>query len=117
MDYLGIIVTDDLDMKALAANYDKRMLPVRSLQAGADLLLYCNEPLSPPMALESLENALVDGMLSEHTVTACLKRISEVKKEHLQNPEPLSIEKINAIVGSAANKAISETIVKGLPSV
>src|SRR6185312_13590188 len=55
--YRGLVISDDLDMKALAAFHPKELIPVRALQAGCDLLLYCNEFDQPPMALEAIQKA------------------------------------------------------------
>ena len=88
LNYQGLVMTDDLDMKALAKNYDRAMLPVRSLQAGADILLYCNEPASPPMALDSLEKAVRDGALKMSDLQNSLKRIHSFKSLHLKDITP-----------------------------
>lgn len=81
--FSGVIVTDDMDMKALAKHYDRAQLPVRALSAGADMVLYCNEPDIPPMALDALEKALVDGALSAIDLKASSERIAKLKSDYL----------------------------------
>lgn len=61
--FKGIIVTDDLGMKAMTKYFPAEEIPVRAIQAGCDLLLYCNEPETPPTALEAIQKAIKDGQL------------------------------------------------------
>ncbi|MFN3454756.1 MAG: beta-N-acetylhexosaminidase, partial [Pseudobdellovibrio sp.] len=88
LKYKGLIITDDLDMKAMAIHYDKKSIPVRSLQAGADLILYCNEPESPPLAIEAIMEAVAQGQHPKSELQYTLNRILDVKKLKLINPDP-----------------------------
>ena len=53
--YKGLIISDDLDMKALSLHFKTQEIPIRALKAGCDLLLYCNEPAQPQKAMNALE--------------------------------------------------------------
>lgn len=83
LGFAGVVITDDMDMKAMAKYYDRAQLPVRALLAGADMILYCNEPDIPPMALDSLERALNDGVLKEANLRQSYARIAKLKADHL----------------------------------
>lgn len=111
--YRNIIISDDLDMKALSKHHPLEEIPVRALQAGCDLILYCNEFDHPPMALEALKKALKDGQLTAHTLDESYQRIINMKKSMLQNPDPWPFEKAAAIIGCAEHKALSEAIATG----
>jgi beta-N-acetylhexosaminidase len=113
LKYRGLIITDDLDMKALAKNYDQAMLPVRSLQAGADLLLYCNEPQSPPRALDSLEKALADGQLHATHIEGIRKRVLAMKKENIPHPDPLDMASAAKLIGHPDHLKLSQAIAQG----
>lgn len=110
LKYRGLIITDDLDMKAMAKHYDKDQIPVRALQAGADLLLYCNEPASPPVALESLMGAVAQGQLNKADIEATHKRILDVKKVKLLRPDPIPLEEALQIIGSPEHQYLAECI-------
>lgn len=98
--YRGIIITDDLDMKALTKHYPKEDIPVLALQAGATMLLYCNEPKSPVRAVQSIAKALSDGKLNEDIIHENNKIILDLKQKKLKNPiEPFSLEKAQQIIG------------------
>ncbi|MBC7740650.1 MAG: beta-N-acetylhexosaminidase, partial [Bdellovibrionaceae bacterium] len=91
LKYRGLIITDDLDMKAMAKHYDKAQIPIRAMQAGADLLLYCNEPASPPIAIEGMIDAVAQGQLSKSDLEKSHSRILDVKKLKLLSPDPRPI--------------------------
>src|SRR5690606_35592474 len=79
--YRHVVISDDLDMKALTNNYDRKDIPVLALQAGCDMLLYCNDPTSPPIGLEAVRAALSDGRLSVNDISASLKRVEALKAD------------------------------------
>lgn len=111
--YKGVIVTDDLGMGAMVKNFGAEVIPVRALQAGVDILLYCNEPDAPPKAIESIERALDTGHLSIDQMKASFQRIKAFKQMHLKesqltfNPEQLSL------VGCAEHQSLSLAIQEG----
>lgn len=111
--YKGLVISDDLDMKALAKNYDPRSIPVRALQAGNDILLYCNEAASPPIAIENIEKALVDGHLTADHLKASHQRILKFKADLLGNYQPESMDHVSKIVGHANHLKLSQAIQDG----
>ncbi len=58
--YRQLVVTDDLDLGALAKNYSVAEIAVRALEAGNDILLYCNKFDHPQIAIDAIEKALKD---------------------------------------------------------
>ena len=111
--YKGLIITDDLDMKALAKHYDKAFIPVRALQAGADLLLYCNEPESPPKAIEGIQKAIADGQLKKADLENTYKKILTMKRENIPHPDPISFEAAMKLIGHADHSKLSQGIANG----
>lgn len=108
--YEGLLITDDLDMKAMAKHYDPEKIPVRSFQAGADILLYCNEPNSPPKALAAVKKALRSGELNQSELEKSLARVLKLKTEFLKNPDPPAIGDALHIVGSPDHHKISQSM-------
>lgn len=97
--YRGLVVTDDLGMKAMTKHYGIEEVPVRALKAGADLLLYCNDPEVPPQAVESILEATAQGILNESDLNESYRRILDLKKMKIQHPDPLPMEEVSKIVG------------------
>ena len=114
LKYRGLIITDDLDMKALAKHYDKEQIPVLAMKAGADLLLYCNEPESPPAAIEALITAVAQGQLDTGDLESTRARILEVKKLKILSPDPRPLEEAMLVIGSEENRKFSECIAQGM---
>ncbi len=112
--YRGLIITDDLDMKAMAKHYDKAEIPVRSFEAGADLLLYCNEPESPPIAIESVVQAITTGRLSESNLKEIHAKVMAAKKEKSGMVNPLSFEKAMEVVGHKDHQYLAQCLRKNI---
>lgn len=110
MKYKGLIITDDLGMKALAKYHDREQIPVKAMQAGAELLLYCNEPDSPPVAIESLLSAVAQGQISKADLEYSHKRILDVKKIKILNPDPQPIEEAMEIIGCDEHQKLAQAI-------
>ena len=109
-----LVISDDLDMKALTKHYDRAFIPVRALQAGVNILLYCNEPESHRIAFEAVEAAVRDGKLDPKIVTDNHRRILDLKKERLPKPEPLGMEEVSRIVGHPDHIRLSKAITSGV---
>ncbi len=116
LNYQGLIVTDDLGMKALSKEHTVKEISVRAVQAGVDLLLYCNEPSSPPLALEALQDALYaqnkELCLSIKQVEKTHQRILEHKRKYLTHPDPLPIETTINLIGFKEHLELSHFINK-----
>lgn len=110
MRYKGLIITDDLDMKAMAIHYDAKKIPVRSLQAGADLLLYCNEPESPPKAFAEVEKGLRDQAIAASHIEDVHQRVLELKSEMLAHPDPGPLAEALRIIGNPEHQRISQAM-------
>lgn len=113
LKYKGLVITDDLDMKAMAKHYDKAQIPVRALQAGADLLLYCNEPESPPVAIEALIGAVAQGQILKSELEQTCQKILDLKKVKLLTPDPRPIEEALEVLGCAEHQYLADCIRNG----
>lgn len=111
--YKNLIITDDLDMKALASHYPVEKIPVLAMQAGCDILLYCNIFERPPMALEALKKALKDGQLQAADIEDKYKRVVALKKEFFTQPDPLPLDEAKNIIGHPDHLRLSKAIQDG----
>lgn len=114
MRYRNLIISDDLDMKALANHYPVDQIPVMALNAGCDILLYCNEPDHPPLALEAVKKAFSDGKLSAPMLEESLKRVLSLKREKLTQPDPASFQEASKIIGHPEHLKLSKAIAEGV---
>lgn len=114
LKYQGLIITDDLDMKAMAKHYDKAEIPVRSLEAGADLLLYCNEPESPPIAIAAVVKAIESGRLKKSDLEAIHQKILSAKAEKTGMINQLSFDQAMEIIGHKNHQNLAECLRKNI---
>ena len=82
MGYKGVVVTDDMDMGALAKHYTFGDMAVQSIQAGSDILLVCHEYEHMQAAYNGLMKAVKDGTISKERLDASVKRILLMKLSH-----------------------------------
>lgn len=74
----GVVITDSLDMGALAG-YDNGEVCVKFLEAGGDILLGIPDIEA---ALTALETAVTDGRLTESRIDESVQRVLELKIAH-----------------------------------
>ncbi len=75
----GVIMTDDLQMQAIASRYGFKEAVQRAVLAGADLLIVGNNLERNPDALEqgvqAVQELLDQGRISEKRIHASLQRV------------------------------------------
>ncbi len=81
LDYKGLILTDDLDMGAITANYGRGADVRLAVEAGADMALICHATETLPQAVKALED------LGEYRVQDSAKRLARVQKRLGRTPD------------------------------
>ena len=79
MGYNGVVVTDDMDMGALAKHYTFGDMAVQSILSGSDILLVCHEYEHMQEAYNGLMKAVKDGRISKERLDESVKRILLMK--------------------------------------
>lgn len=113
LKYRNMIITDDLDMGALKKHFDKATIAVRALQAGANILLYCNEPESPRIALDAIEKALRDKNLDPQVVAENHRRVLELKRATVSKIAPLDAGEASRFIGHPDHLRLAKAIAAG----
>lgn len=103
--YTKLIVSDDLEMKAITEHYGAEDAPRMAIQAGCDLLIYRSEPAARH-AYAALTQALEDGKLDPKLVIEAAERSYSVKRETLLPYKPVEISEISKSVGTPENQAL-----------
>ena len=83
MGYNGVVVTDDMDMGALAKHYTFGDMAVQSILAGSDILLVCHEYEHMQEAYNGLMKAVKDGRISKERLDESVKRILLMKMSQI----------------------------------
>lgn len=96
LGYRHLVVTDDLEMGAIAKHCEIEDATVRAFAAGEDMLLICATPETIRRGYRALLEAARDGRINERRVNASLKRIGATKAL-AQPPVPLDMDKYKAL--------------------
>jgi beta-N-acetylhexosaminidase len=94
MAYDGVVITDDLDMGAVARGHAPEECALRALKAGADILLFCNHPEKALAARSRIFNAVKNGDLAEARVQESLDRIKRLKSTYGDSMTPCDVEMV-----------------------
>ncbi len=110
LGFQGMVVSDDLDMKAISSKYGTADAAVAAIAAGCDVVLLCNpDPASQVAALEALVHAVEDGTLPLKRVEDALLRHRRVKERFLASPRrvPLAGTPLRTLLGRDEHQAVA----------
>ena len=80
--YGGVVITDDLDMKAVSKRFTREESVIRAVEAGNDILLATNDDSDPDLPLHmilAVQKGIRDGRLSTDRIEASVRRIAALK--------------------------------------
>lgn len=112
MTFDGLVLTDDLEMRAITDHYGVGEAAVRAIQAGADILLVCKDRDRAVAAVEAVERAVTDGAVPEARIEDSLRRIARVKERFLLPYRPADLVAARAIVGSRTHRALRDQVLR-----
>ena len=110
MGFDGVIVSDDLEMKAVSERWGVGAGAVKAAQAGCDLLPVCSTTEAQVEAIESMIRAVEDETLSRTSMDDACARIRRVKEKYLlpyRDPDPRAAR---AAAGAGERTALSRDI-------
>ena len=106
--YEGLVITDALNMNAVAKKYPAGELDLRAFKAGNDVLLFSQDVLT---GKKLIKEAIQKGEISEKRLEESVKKILKTKYLlGLQNLRPLSSEGINNVLNNDSHAKISEKL-------
>jgi len=96
LGYQHLVLTDDLEMGAIARHYEIEDAVVRAFNAGEDMLLICADPEKIRRGYRSLLSAAKENAISSDRIRNSLKRIAATKAIAAP-PLPLDLERFQAL--------------------
>ena len=96
LGYQHLVVTDDLEMGAIARHCEIEDAVVRAFNAGEDMLLICADPEKIRRGYRSLLSAARDGRITQARLRASLKRIGAIKSISAP-PLPLDLDRFKVL--------------------
>lgn len=112
LGYGGLLVTDSLEMGALAqSGYPVPLAAATAFQAGADLLLFNRDHALHRAAFEELRARLLDGRIPERRLDEAVRRILQTKARFgLLTPPLVDASAAATACGTAEARALSRAV-------
>ncbi|MDA0328610.1 MAG: serine hydrolase [Gemmatimonadetes bacterium] len=103
----GLLLTDALTMRGITDMYGIGEASVRSIEAGADVVL---SPKAVTEALEAILEAVGEGRLTRSRLEESVRRLLVLKaRVGLHKNRFVSLERVDEVVGSGAHVAFADT--------
>jgi beta-N-acetylhexosaminidase len=113
LKYRGLVITDDLGMGAVAQAYPVAEIPVLALEAGCDLLCYCNEFENFGTAYDSVRAAVQSGRISAARIAKSVERVLELKRDALGDVGPKPFADSAPMIGHPDHRRLSDAVRAG----
>ena len=110
MGYKNLIISDDLDMRALRDHWSIEDIAVQAIKAGCNLLLYGNDPESWHLAADTIEKAVLNGQITKEQIIENHQRIIDLKNETLIPFKASDYEDALQVIGQKSHQVLSQSI-------
>lgn len=106
LGFEGLIVTDDLEMRAILDHHSIEEAAVQALLAGADLLLIGHDASLQDRAIRALEEAVRTGAISEARVDQAFGRLSAVRQRFLLPYHPADVSRAREVIACPGHRSV-----------
>jgi beta-N-acetylhexosaminidase len=103
LGFEGVLVSDDLEMKAIADHYGVEEAAVLGTRAGVDLFLVCHRADVQRRAIEAVVHAVEDGRIPRARIEEAHRRLDRLLSHFAHPPEAPP-----ARLGSAEHLALAQ---------
>ncbi len=103
--YTKLIISDDMEMKAITDHFGAEDAPRLAVQAGCDILIYRSEAAARH-AYSALLKALDEGTLAPELVLEAANRSRELKNEFLVPYDSVNVPSVSKVIGCAQHAEI-----------
>jgi beta-N-acetylhexosaminidase len=97
-NYRGVIITDGMDMHAIAGRYGVGNAAVRALVAGADMVMALGTPETQNETLDAIAAALASGALTQAQVDERLARLSALAQAYPCEQRPYTEDAADRVI-------------------
>ncbi|WP_171647716.1 beta-N-acetylhexosaminidase [Paenibacillus phytorum] len=111
MGFEGLIMTDDMTMGAIIKNYDLGEAAVKSVLAGANIVMVGHDYEKVVTVIDALRKAVQSGRIPMETINQSVRQVTKVKQKYQLHDRPIKVpdtKKLNAevqsVLGTKANK-------------
>ena len=110
LHFKGLALTDDLEMHAVVDHYSIEEAAIRSLQAGADILLICKDQEQQVAAMDAVYHAVKKDEISELRLQHAVLRGLEAKERFLLPYKSADPKSATTRVGTAQHREVAQAI-------
>lgn len=103
--FTKVVVTDDMEMKAVTDRFTTEEAAVMAMNAGADMLIYRTMDRAM-VALKGIREAVKKRTIKKESMVEKLGRVERCKKEFLSDYQPIYIPKIADVFNSQDAKKV-----------
>ncbi|HTM04791.1 MAG TPA: beta-N-acetylhexosaminidase [Vicinamibacterales bacterium] len=117
LGYEGVIVSDDLEMKAIAKTWTVPDAAVQAIAAGCDALLICSGDVHlQANALEAVVHAAEDGRIARLPLDDTHKRLRRTKERFLAQPvaTPAGGRRLRQVLGRDEHRRVADEMARFL---
>ncbi len=108
MGFDGVVISDDLEMKAIAEHYGLEEAVVRGINAGVDLFLVCHHADVQHRAIDLLAAAVARGDVPLARVQEARRRVDALVQRYVR--PAAAAEAFRNVVGCAEHRAVIERV-------
>lgn len=106
--YKGLVITDALNMNAVAKKFSAGEIDLRAFKAGNDILLFSQDV---PNGKALIKSAIEKGEISENRLAESVKKILKTKfLLNLQNFKPMNPQNIKEDLNNTSHAELSEKL-------
>ena len=102
MSFGGLIISDDLEMGAIAKDKELPEASAQAFKAGVDLLLICRNQELVLAGIEAIRDKILSGQIPEERLQESLERIEKYKKRFLCPYKKASLRAVEDYFRNAA---------------
>jgi beta-N-acetylhexosaminidase len=113
LGFEGLVVSDDLEMRAVLDRYDIGEACVRFLEAGGDLLLICRDAERQRTAIGAVAAAVRSGRLTEARLGSALRRVRAAQVTAMTGAVEAGIEAARRVIGRAELRELLARVAGG----
>ncbi len=111
MGYRGVVLSDDLEMKAVLDHFGIEESVRRGLIAGIDLFLVCHSADRQELAFETLVRAAESSSTLRNRLFESSARVARLR-ERLGTWEPVDSAAVHHFLGTPEHRAVAEAILR-----
>jgi beta-N-acetylhexosaminidase len=100
--FQGVVVSDDLEMKAIADHFSVERAVIEGVKAGVDSFLVCHRVDVQRAAIEALVKAVESGEVKRERIAEARARMAALERRFVRGPEDLL-----GTLGTPAHEALS----------